>query len=155
MAVQDQLPRLPGAVEDPAEPQDGVSVMHWLQLTLHAALTRKRVAASVFLLGILATAAYYRTRDPVYRVYATILTQRPQALPAPTRSPFGDVPAQSAWEMIHRRDNLVALVKHAGLAEEAATDDRARLSLRERLDSLLIGAGAPPPRDPVDKYVFT
>lgn len=155
MAVQDQLPRLTGAVENTAEPQDGVSVMHWLELTLRAALTRKRVATGVFLLGVLATAAYYRTRDPVYRVYTTILAQRPQALPSPARSPFGDVPAQSAWEMIHRRDNLVALVKHAGLAEDHTAVDRARLSLRDRLDSLpLIGAGAPSPHDPVEDLVL-
>jgi uncharacterized protein involved in exopolysaccharide biosynthesis len=102
--------------DESAQSSRGVTPFHWLRLALGAARRRKAIAAGVFLAGMAAFTAYFCTRRPVYRVEAKILAQRPQALPSVVRPLFEDAPARSAWELIHRRENLVAIIRQAQLA---------------------------------------
>ncbi len=87
----------------------------WVVLALGAARRRKLVVAGFFLLGVAATVGYYLWRAPTYRVDAKILAQRSQALPSAVRAVYEDVPTRSAWEMMHRRDGLIAIVRQARL----------------------------------------
>lgn len=120
---------MPGApLELPAWEDDdararGPTPLRWALLALAAARRRKLRALLVFVVGFLATGAYFvvRMHAPTYRVEAKILAQRQQALPSVVRSVYEDAPTRSAWEAVHRRDNLVALVQRADLlAKEAA-----------------------------------
>jgi uncharacterized protein involved in exopolysaccharide biosynthesis len=133
-------PALPGDADDELDAARGVTVWHWVSLGLNAARRRKLLVAFVFLVGVAASAAYYLTRTPVYRVHATVLAQRPQALPSVVRPLFEDAPARSAWDMIHRRDNLIALIRQANLLAEDGAAPAREPGLAERL-AALVGRG--------------
>lgn len=112
----------------------GVSLAHWAGFAIGAVWRRKGVAAALFLLAFAASYAFYYTRTPVYRVEAKVLAQRPQALPAAVRPVFDDAPARSAWELIHRRENLIALVRQTNLlGDPGGTNASPRAGLREWL----------------------
>lgn len=91
--------------------------MDWALLLLRAASRRKTLFAVVFVAGCAAVFGYYRMKAPVYRVEAKILAQRQSVLPNTLRAGPEDNPTRTAWELIHRRDNLVALVKAAKLLD--------------------------------------
>lgn len=98
----------------------GPTPFQWLQLVL-GCLRRRRIAAAIaFVLCIGAWGAFfaYRQSRPLYRVEGKILAQRNQALPSAVRSVYEDLPTRSAWDIVHRRDNLIALVRHAKLLTE-------------------------------------
>jgi uncharacterized protein involved in exopolysaccharide biosynthesis len=78
---------------------------------LRAVRRHKLLFLAVFMLGLAASAAYYRFKTPVYRVETKILTQRQQALPSAVRPTVDEAPTRSAWEIVHRRENLISLIK--------------------------------------------
>jgi len=113
-------PRLPGFDEPDASVTDSrTRPADHLMYVLGAVRRRRVVALSVFLGGLAALVLYYALATPVYRVEARLLAQRYQA-PAMGR-PTGseDAPTRSAWELIHRRENLIALIKQTNLLAEA------------------------------------
>lgn len=95
-----------------------------------AALRRRRwIALSLFLPIVAAAALYYRYKSPVYRVEARILTQRASTI-LPGVGAGDDLPGRSAWDLVHRRDNLVALIRVAKLLEGEGVDTRRPLVAR-------------------------
>lgn len=122
---QRALPGHSGGDELP--PPSTPTPVEWGLLVLGAVRRRKRLAAAVFLLGIAAAAAYWRLKTPLYRVETKILAQRQQTLPSIVRPTVGDdVPTRLAGELVHRRDNLIALIKENQLLPEpeVASADR-------------------------------
>lgn len=88
----------------------------YLLFVLRAARRRKRAAIVAFLAGLAACTAYFLLMPPRYRAETRILAQRQQSLPSIVRSSVGDDrPTLAASELIHRRDNLVELIRQAGL----------------------------------------
>jgi len=85
----------------------------------------------VFLVGADASVVYYRLKPPVYRVEA-VVAQRRQAPSSLRPEALRVVPQPSAWEMVHRRENLLALIDEANLPSPPATQP-ASADLRERL----------------------
>ncbi len=116
----------------------------WALLLLRAARRRKVLFAAVFVMGCAAVFGYYRMKRPMYRVEAKILAQR-GALPAALRTGVDDNPARTAWELIHRRDNLLALIQSANLMNLPTPSTLAELRARAGLS----GAKA----DPLDEMV--
>jgi uncharacterized protein involved in exopolysaccharide biosynthesis len=152
-------PELPG--EDAGvgpEHAGGLIPLDWGLLVLGAARRRKWIAAVVFLLGIEASVAYYRSKRPLYRVETRILAQRQQALPSVVRpSTPPDDPTRSAWELVHRRENLIALVKEADLFAESDATSAASSSggLLERLRrALRLSGPSPADDDPLSALVL-
>jgi uncharacterized protein involved in exopolysaccharide biosynthesis len=104
----------PGAREDEA----ALDPMDYLRYALGAVGRRKRLVLVTFLAGLALLTAFYLVRPPLYRAETRILAQRQQSLPSIVRSSVGeDQPTRAAWELIHRRDNLLDLLKLAGLTE--------------------------------------
>jgi hypothetical protein len=91
----------------------------------------------------------------MYRVEARILAQRQQALPSIVRQQApDDLPTRSAWELVHRRENLVALIHEANMvpsAGEAPGSGGILAPLRKFLAGLNGNSGAPV--DPMDVLV--
>src|SRR5512143_1814250 len=117
-------------VDAGAAPAPRAASLQGVSTVLRAAWRRKWIAAAVLLMGVDASVAYYRLKPAVYRVEA-ILAQRPQAA-SPARSEAARAaPAPSAWEMVHRRENLLALIGETSLlgpsaAPPAGADPRER-----------------------------
>lgn len=103
---------------DDTPPSNRLTFADWVALALRAARRRSWAVVLVFLLGAGATTSYYRWLEPTYRVEAKILAQRSQALPSAVRAVYEDVPTRSAWEMMHRRDGLIAIIRQARLLPE-------------------------------------
>jgi hypothetical protein len=138
--------------DDPRDDAPGVSLTDWLVLVLGALRRRRLLTAAVFLLGVVATVGYYRTRAPSYRVEARILAQRQMALPSLGRIGGEDNPARTAWELIHRRDNLASLARQVGLLDGGAGVAEER-GLGARLLDLLRPPRADVKEAPVDQVV--
>ena len=101
---------------DDTTPRRGPSPLHWGLLLLAAAKRRKLIAFSVFLLGMSAVFTFYKLRTPMYRVETRLLAQRQTALPSIVqRSVIDEQPTRAAWELVHRRENLLNLIKQANL----------------------------------------
>ena len=96
----DMLDHLGDAPEETPKP----SLVDWGRLVLAAAARRKLLACAVFLLSLGLLVAFYKHRTPLYRVEASILVQR-------TQHSAQDDPTRSANVLVHRRDNLINLVK--------------------------------------------
>jgi hypothetical protein len=124
-------------VDDP-ERANLTSPLDWARLVLTAAWRRKLVLVLVFLAGVCAVFAYDRVKTPVYRVEAKVLAMHQQALPSVVRPVFEDLPARSAWETIHRRESLAALVRGAKLlpADHVRQEARDRSAPRTAEDPL-------------------
>lgn len=155
--LPDQPPRLTGEVEndEAAQGRTDVTPVHWLLLALRASLFRKKLAFAVFVAGVALTIAFAKTRVPLYRVYTKILAQRSQALPPSARGPYDEVPTRSAWEMVHRRENLLTIVKETRLAEGFGVASDATIDLRTRVKrALRLERPEITPRDPVDNLVL-
>lgn len=116
MRQRELQPGLPLGADDEFPAASGPTLADWGLLVLRAAWRRKWVVAAVFVLCLDAVAVYYRVKTPVYRVEARILAQRQQALPAAVRPGApDDTPTRSVWEMVHQRENLIALIREANL----------------------------------------
>ncbi len=153
MTKRDHL-ELPGDVADELQgPQRGATPIDWVVFALRAARRRSVLAAAVLIAGIGASAAYYALKSPSYRVEAKILAQRPQALPSVVRSAYEDVPTRSAWEMIHRRDNLIALVEETNLLQRVAAAPPRKPSVIERIQRLASRSGPRSGEAPLDALV--
>ena len=101
-------------------PATGPSPVDWILLVLRAAWRRKWIAVVVFLVGMGGSALYYRSRTPLYRAEAKIFTQRGQSLPSAVRPGApDDAPTRSAWDIVHRRENLISLVKETNILPAA------------------------------------
>lgn len=134
----------------------GPTTTHWVLYAAGAVLRRKVLVLAVFLLGVAASIAYYWTRPTVYRVEAKVLAQRSQAMPSVGRSQFEDMPTRSAWELIHRRDNLIALVKQTGLLAAApAQPPASRFRIWLSRSSVAGSAARGNFSDPLDAMVLT
>jgi hypothetical protein len=152
------MSRAPNTRFDPASDLDddgdglppGPTPVDWAKLVVHAALRRKLIVAFVFLAGVAATVAFFATKRPVYQVDAKILVQRSPG-PSSVRSAYEDIPTKSAWELVHRRENLLALVRAAKILP-GDTGPRAprKLGLAQRLASLAgreVSLGTEDPED--------
>ncbi len=104
------------------------SPLDYLRFVGGAIRRRWAIASSVFLIVVAAAALYYRFTPSSYRVEAKILAQT-------TRAGGDDLPARSAWELIHRRENLVSLAEQTGLGEKEA-EEPGRSLLTRLLDQL-------------------
>jgi len=108
---------------EPGETASGrsPSPLEWLGYVVAAVRRHLLVAVGVLLLGVAAVVAYYVLKTPVYRVEARILAQRQQALPGILRTQVTeDAPTRSAYDLVHRRENLLAIAKAAGLLGKVA-----------------------------------
>lgn len=103
-----------------------------LSLPLRGTWRRKWIAVAVFVLGIDATAVYYRLASPVYRSEAVVAERRPAVPSAVNPALPSESPALSAWDLVHRRENLLALIGEANLLRPAGSPP-ARAGLLERL----------------------
>jgi uncharacterized protein involved in exopolysaccharide biosynthesis len=140
------------SADDDVSAPRGPSLVDWGRLVLRAAWRRKWLAIAVFILCIDALVVYYRMKTPIYRVEARILAQRPQALPSAMRPGApDDTPTRSAWELVHRRENLIALAKEANLLPRPGAAP-ATVGLLERLRRSVSGDSAAE-ADPMDALV--
>lgn len=88
----------------------------WAEYALHAARRHPWRLAAVFVAGLCLSTLYYELKTPLYRAETKLLTQRQQAMPSISRSAMSDeAPTRTANELIRRRENLIALLEHAGL----------------------------------------
>ncbi len=107
--------QLPGAVGDEPSAPAGPTLLDWLRIAFVAVRRRKLIATLTFLACVGAVFAYYTLKRPTYRVETRILTLDRVALPTAARSVYEDAPGRSAYDLIHRRDNLIALLQRADL----------------------------------------
>jgi uncharacterized protein involved in exopolysaccharide biosynthesis len=75
------------------------------------------VAATVFLLVVCGTVAYYLQSPPLYRAEAKVLAQSSRGMPTAVRSTFDELPTKTALEIIHQRENLIAIIRETKLLE--------------------------------------
>jgi uncharacterized protein involved in exopolysaccharide biosynthesis len=144
----DTDPEYPSVEGDSRESSSGMSLMDRARFLLNAARRRKLVAAAVFLGCIGLVFAVYRFKQPMYRVETRLLTQRQQALPSLVRPGVpDDSPTRSAYELIHRRENLVALLTEANMASGSPGPPKPGV-----LELLGLGEGGPDD-DPMDLLV--
>ncbi len=125
--------------------RDGPQLKDWTFLLLRAARQRKVLFLAVFVIGCGAVLGYYRLKRPLYRVDTKILAQRQQVVPSSLRMGAEDNPTHTAWELIHRRDNLLALIKSAGLMGKAGPSAIEQIQRKTGLGSDAV--------DPLDKMV--
>ena len=131
----------------------GPTPRDWAMLVVRAAWRRKLIASAVLLAGIAATTAYFATKRPVYQVDAKILAQR-QPGPSSVRSAYEEIPTKSAWDLVHRRENLVALARAAKiLPEEEGTRAPRKIGLAQRLGALVGREVSLGTEDPMDILV--
>jgi hypothetical protein len=116
------LARDPFLLDEGTESGGLASPLDWAKLVGGALRRRWPLALLVFLPVLVATAAYYRVTKPLYRVEAKIMTQRPRAI-LPGEGSADELPSHAPWDLVHRRDNLVALVQQAGLLHGEVVDD--------------------------------
>jgi uncharacterized protein involved in exopolysaccharide biosynthesis len=126
----------------------------WVGYVAGALRRRWRLAALVFAAGVALAVVWLQVRTPMYRVETTIMAQRQQALPSighPTA--LDDAPTRTAWELVHRRENLLALVRQAHLDPQ----DPRLLGWRGRLvrgARSVLGAPAPSADDELASLVL-
>jgi len=126
MAMQRIYPELPAPDGADSEEGSGPSLVHWGVLLLTAAMRRKMVAVGVFLVCAAALVGYFKFRTPLYRVEASILVQ--PTTPLAHSSP--EDPERSASALVHRRENLIDLIKQTNLLDaEPAPLKRSGLAL--------------------------
>lgn len=118
---------------------------------LRSLLRRKLLAGGVLIACASVLVAYYRLRPPQYRAETRILAQRQNSLARANAA--DDAPTRAAWEIIHRRENLIALIKQANLLESGPAVGGPGV-----LDGLVLGGSRVGPRsaadDPLDALVL-
>lgn len=94
---------------------------------------RKLLVATVFLLIVASSVAALRLLPKTYHVETRLLAQGPGALPAAVRqgNEADEAPTKSAFDLVHRHDNLLLLIKQTNLF--VAQSEAHKPSLRERL----------------------
>lgn len=117
-------------------------------LILRAPLRRRRLAALVFVLGVLATVAALLLTPRVYVVNARILGQRNlviSSLGNPRRSVpnESDAPTRAASDTILGRDSLVAIIRDADLVTRWHRERPPVLRLKDRAVTLVAGPLTP------------
>jgi uncharacterized protein involved in exopolysaccharide biosynthesis len=101
------------------------SLREMVSYVLHSADRQRWLVAAVFLAGMALTSAYYFSKTPLYRVETKVLAQRQQSLPSIARSALPDEsPTRTAYEVVHRRENLVALLKQNDLIPAPGSEPR-------------------------------
>jgi hypothetical protein len=135
--------------DDPRARAQHPNLPERIAFAIHAVRRRKRLAACIFLSGVLASTAFYLMRTRIYHVETKILAQKQQPFPSVVR-PIDDVPTRSASDLIHRRENLVAILKTTGLYTEGQP---ARLPWYRRALRLVVPA-APRDDDPLNAIVM-
>ena len=152
MTVPTQLLEIYGSTSSEQEEPDRPRPVDYFLFIMRAGRRHPRVAIRVLLAGIGLLSGYFAWKTPQYRVETRILAQRQQSLPSIVRSNVAeDSPTRAAWEIIHSRENLVALIKQAGLLEAAPKVDlleRIRLSNSAATKSQSLGS------DLLDKLVI-
>jgi uncharacterized protein involved in exopolysaccharide biosynthesis len=114
------LPAHAGELPPPIESAPpGPTPLEWGLLALDCLRRRKLWAVLAFGLTLAAAAAFQSRKVPEYRVETKILTQA-QSLPATLRNVLDEMPTRSAWEIVHRRENLVAIIKQSKLLSDPA-----------------------------------
>jgi uncharacterized protein involved in exopolysaccharide biosynthesis len=99
---------------------------HWRFVVLFFAAG---IGASVLLLNVL---------PKTYRVKTQLLARRQQMLPSIARPSLGDEsPTAGAFEAVHRRDNLIGIIRKAGLLQSGTADSSAKPGEDERLEILI------------------
>ncbi len=146
---------LPGGDASPesTHPASGPTVGSWLRYALGAARRRTVLSVAVFLAGVVAALVYYRLSTPMYRVETRILVQN-QGLGSLGRGVApDDAPTRSVFDLVHRRENLLALLTHAGVSPDPSESpgDGVPGFLARSLSSL--AGGASTPEDPIDALV--
>ena len=92
----------------------------WLVLIVRATWRRRWLSLAVFAILMGSVTAYYVRAPRMYRSEAVIRAQRQQALPSLVRQGAADeAPTRSADELIHSRENLLGLLRSAGLLDAA------------------------------------
>jgi len=87
------------------------------------------LGASVLLLSIL---------PKTYRVKTQLLARRQHILPAIARPSLSDEsPTAGAYETVHRRENLIAIIRKAGLLQGSQDDPSSGQAEEERLEGLI------------------
>lgn len=147
--------QLPPYDDESGESPRAITPAHWLGLVLGMARRRFVLAVAVFLAGMGAVTGYFSTRRPFYRVETKVLAQRQQALPSAVRPIFEDMPTRSAWELVHRRDNLIAIIRQANLLPRTpAAPGPTEAKERGPLSRLAPGHSAPAEGDAIDTLVM-
>lgn len=138
----------------PAGPGPG----DYLQFLVGAVRRHHLLTLGVFLACLAVLGGYYAWKTPQYRVETRILAQRQQSLPSIVRSHVPeDQPTRAAWEIIHRRDNLIALVTQAGLLEappELSPLGRLRQAPADQGAPSRAGEPSPPNPELLDELVL-
>ncbi|MGA8890107.1 MAG: lipopolysaccharide biosynthesis protein [Anaeromyxobacteraceae bacterium] len=131
---------------DPARGSGRAGAGEWLVLVANATWRRRWIFLGTLVAGLALVTAYYLGAPRLYRSEAIVRAQRQQALPSLVRQGASDdAPTRSAYELIHSRENLLDLLRGAGLLSE---DKREPPGLLERA-LLAFGFGpAMPDEDP-------
>lgn len=138
-----------------AQPVAGPTAGNWARYALRAVRHHALVALVVLLSGTGAALAYYRLRAPMYRVETRIMAQNQGFNALGRKVGPGDAPTRSVYDLVHRRENLVALLERAGVAPDQAPAlgplDRFGVLLADALSA--VAGGAAEPEDPLDALV--
>jgi uncharacterized protein involved in exopolysaccharide biosynthesis len=110
--------------EGPPDSPAGPSLLDWARLVVGAVRRRWKIALAVFLLGLAGSVGFLQTRHPVYRVETRILAQRQSMLPSVVKPTVtDDSPTRAAFELVHRRENVVAIARAVQLVDTPAPGD--------------------------------
>ncbi len=134
----------------------GPGLGDWARYALRAARRHPLLVLLVFLAGAGGAVAYYRLRTPLYRVETRIMAQNQGFGALGRKVTPGDAPTRSVHDLVHRRENLVALLEHAGAkpVPEPAPEGLERLAaLASEALATLAGGPAQAPEDPLDALV--
>ncbi len=113
------------------------SPIDWGLLALHSAFRRWWIIAVMFVLGVVGAFMFFQTRTPLYRSETRMLAQRQLALPSiVNRTIIDEEPTRGAWELVHRRDNILNLIKQANVPVPAPS--------KPKLVNRLLGLSAEP-----------
>ncbi|MFS8068598.1 MAG: hypothetical protein ACMG6S_19750 [Byssovorax sp.] len=136
---------------DETEAEDGVDLARSLEVArfvLRAPRRRPLLAATVFLVGCLVTAAVAVFLPRTYTVSTRILVQRNVVIPLlgnpgrPLPADW-DVPTKGTSESLLRRDNLLAIVKETSLLARWSVGRSPALGLLDQASKAIFG----PPRE--------
>lgn len=105
-----------GEFDDFSDSPPTASLSNWIAYARGALRRHRFTAVTVFVAGVAASTIYFALSRPMYLVETRVLAQRPLAVSSAVRpAGGGDAPTRTAEELIRRRENLVDLVKRAGL----------------------------------------